>query len=138
MMFLKDTHGFFEPYRSPADFASDLSTIIWDPICTLSNLAMHLSKFCAFSLPIAMGVLTYGAPLLVLLAFPLALNLLTLNIPIILAIAATVIFTAVAIHSMGQLIYDAVDLILSPLIDALRVITNLTATALVNTVPSLC
>ena len=136
MRFLNDKRNFFEAYESLDDLTSDAFSIIWDPICSLGNLVRHVTTFLVFSLPLAITAFTYGAPLLLLLAFPIALNLLTLNIPIILAITATVLFTAAAIHSMGAIIYDAADLILSPMMDALRVTTNLGATLIEQVAPA--
>ena len=133
MMFFDDDRAFFTPYESPGDLVVDLSYIVTDPICSLINLSKNLANFLLWSLPLTIGLISFNLPLFLLLSFPIALNLLTLNVPILILM---ILFAAPAVYSLCLALYDVVDLILSPIVDVIRVITNL-ATTLIENLPEM-
>lgn len=126
MMFFNEDRLFFTAYESPQEFALDCSYVITDPLTALMNFTQHLAGFLLWSLPLTIGLLSFNVPLLVLLSFPIAMSLLTLNIPILIAMA---VFAAPTLYSLAFALYDVVDFVVSPIVDFVRVTTNLAATA---------
>lgn len=129
MMFFSDERVFFTPYQSPEAFFADCSYIITDPLTSLLSFTQNLAGFLMWSLPLTVGLISFNLPLLILLSFPIAMNLLTLNIPILIAMA---LFAAPALYSLSLAIYDVVDFILSPIVDIVRIVSNVGATAIEN------
>ena len=126
MMFFDAKRAYFTPYHSPVDLLVDLACIITDPLQSLFHVVKNLSSFLLWSAPLAIGLLAFNTPLLALLALPL----LMINTPIIIALA---VLTAPAIYYFSLTAYNLLDLILSPIIDALRVLTNVGATLIEGT-----
>ncbi len=129
MRFFDENRAFFTPYHSIEHVFEDFLYIITDPIKSAINLIANLSGFFLGSLPLAVWLISFNIPLLILLSFPVAMNLLPLNIPIVIAMALLSAPAALAVWSLGCAIYDAVDLVLSPIVDVARILTNVSATA---------
>lgn len=126
MMFFSDDRDYFTPYESPQALVLDCSYIITDPLNSLLNFTYDIAGFFMWSLPLTMGLLSFNLPLLILLSFPIAMNLLALNIPILIAMA---VFAAPPLYSLAFALYDVIDFVVSPIVDVVRVVTNLVATA---------
>lgn len=134
MMFLDSDRAFFTPYQAPEELMVDLAYIITDPCTSFYHLAINLCKFLLCSIPLTLGLLSFNLPFLVLLSLPLALSILTVTTPMLIALAAVTVLAAPAAFSLGLVLYDVVDMVLSPIIDVLRIITNVGAT-LVDLLP---
>ncbi len=135
MMFFDERRAFFTPYQSPDEFGTDLTYVITDPLTSLCHFAIHFSEFLLCSIPLTLGLMSFNIPLFVLLSLPIALSFLTFTAPMIIALVVLAVFAAPAVISLGLALYDVVDLILSPIVDVLRTITNLGAT-LVEQLPT--
>ncbi|HBI21655.1 MAG TPA: hypothetical protein DDY37_03570 [Legionella sp.] len=128
MMFFDENRAFFTPYESPEEFGTDLVYVITDPLTSLCNFALHFSQFLLCSIPLTLGLMSFNIPLFVLLSLPLALSFLTFTAPLIIALVGLAFVAAPAVISFSYALYDVVDLVLSPIVDILRIITNLGAT----------
>lgn len=125
MRFFDEDKPFFTPYSSLPEFAVDCSYVLTDPLMSLWAFTKNLTRFFLWSLPLTAGLIAFNVPL-ILLSFPIAMGLLTLNIPILIALA---VFTSPALYSLSLALYNAVDCIISPIVDILRIISNVSATA---------
>ena len=134
MMFFDDNRAFFTAYDSPEEFATDLSYVITDPMTSLYHLAIHFIEFLLCSIPLTLGLMSFNIPLIALMSIPLALSFLTFTTPMIITCMAVALIAAPTIVSFGLVLYDIIDLVLSPIVDVLRILTNLSAT-LVEQIP---
>lgn len=128
MMFFDEERAFFTPYNDFNDFLVDTSYVVTDPLNAVCRFVGHFSLFLFWSLPLTLGALSFNVPVLMLFSLPLALSLLPITTPMILALAVVALVAAPAAYSLGLALYDVVDFILSPLVDVLRIATNVTAT----------
>ncbi len=128
MMFFDDNRAFFNAYASPDEFGTDLAYVITDPLTSLYHLTIHSIEFLLCSVPLTLGLMSFNIPFLALLSIPLALSFLTINTPMMIAFAALALIAAPTIVTLGYVLYDVVDLVLSPMVDILRIMTNLGAT----------
>lgn len=128
MMFFTDERAFFTSYETPSEFADDLSYILLDPWESVCNLIRHGIELLLLTAPLAMIGITYGAPFAFALSIPLALSLLSLNTCGMIVLGALALLTVPLIYTASCMAYDVIDIILSPIVDILRIITNLAAT----------
>lgn len=128
MMFFDEERAFCTPYNDFNEFLVDTSYVITDPLNAVYNFVGHFSLFLFWSLPLTLGALSFNVPVLMLFSLPLALSLLPITTPMILALAVVALVAAPAAYSLGLALYDVVDFFLSPLVDVLRIASNVTAT----------
>jgi len=120
---------FFTPYTETDQVLDDFAYFLTDPIDPVIRLVVHLRDCILWSVPFAIGILSLNLPLLILLAFPVATNLLALSIPIKIGL---VLFAAPLIFAVCGTLLDVAELVLSPIINALRILTNVGATVVEN------
>jgi hypothetical protein len=128
MMFFDEERAFCTPYTDFNEFLVDTSYVITDPFDAICRFVGHFSLFLFWSLPLTLGALSFNVPVLMLFSLPIALSFLSITTPMIIAMAVVALLAAPAAYSLGLALYDAVDFFLSPLVDLLRITTNVTAT----------
>ncbi len=119
MRFFDEERAFLTPYPSLVEFALDCSYLFTDPLMSLWDLTKNLTYFFLSSVPMTAALITFNVPLLLLLPFPVAM--VTLSLSMAVAVYASL--------SLFQALFHAVECIISPIINTIRIMSNLAATS---------
>lgn len=129
-LFLDENRAVFTPYESWEAFGDDLAYLITDPFVAFGHFLTHASHFLLYSIPLTLGLLSFNIPFMVLLSLPIALNLFTINTPVIIALIAVGALATPALISGALAVGDLVEVLLSPIVNLLIILSNSGATAI--------